>query len=461
MIAGPINLNSAFPPAGEADWRAIAEKAGGIDQPPRSDDGIAVGPIYPRRKDSGSVLRPSAGRPWSVVQRVDANDAKAAAMAITEEISGGADGVMLTLSDSFHPIGGRLSAVDNSVIFAALKAVGAEGKRFMLDAGRKSTPVAALLLSDEVFFGAIPDLIWDPVAAVAFERFGADEVASLISATADLGATLDARGVDGRVVHADGRLWHAAGASEAQELAATLATFVTLLRLLEDHGIAPDRAAARIGVALAADSDQFLTIAKFRAMRLLAARALEETGVEVAVPLHAETAWRMMSRREPRMNVLRTTGAALAAAIGGADSITVLPFDALDGSPSAAARRLARNTQLILAEESQLFRFADPAAGSGAVESLTDSLAGQAWDRFRAIEKAGGMLAEIATGTFRQEVAAMRDARLARVAAGEIEMIGANVFRAPDVAPVATPAAASDDGPLAFRRLTETVEAAP
>ncbi len=218
---------------------------------------------------------------------------------------------------------------------------------------------------------------------------------------------------------------------------------------------------ARASVALTADTDQFLTIAKFRAMRLLLARTFEALGVDATIPIHAETAWRSMSRREPRMNILRATGAAMAAAIGGADSVTVLPFDALDGASNPAARRLARNTQSILAHESHLFRFADAGAGSGAVEALTDALAEAAWERFRRIEAEGGMLAALAAGGFQQDVAAAREARLARVAAGEIELIGVNAFAEDGEATAASkqprPSPEADSA-LVFRRLAEMVE---
>jgi methylmalonyl-CoA mutase len=127
-----------------------------------------------------------------------------------------------------------------------------------------------------------------------------------------------------------------------------------------------------------------------------------------------------------------------------------------------AARRLARNTQLVIAEESQLYRFADPAAGSGAVETLTDALAERAWRRFRHIEAAGGILKALASGSLQGEIAAMREARLARFADGGIEMIGVNAFVAADDAPLPATAAAGESakGALVFERLAESVEAA-
>ena len=223
-------------------------------------------------------------------------------------------------------------------------------------------------------------------------------------------------------------------------------------------GCRPTRAATRIGVALAADTDQFLTIAKFRAMRLLLARALEAADIAAILPVHAETAWRTMSRREPRMNVLRATGAAFAAAVGGADSITVLPFDALDGSPSAEARRLARNTQLVIAEEAQLSRFADPAAGSGAVETLTDALAEEGVGALPGHRGGRRHACGARRRHVQSEIAATRAKRASpRVAEGAIEMVGVNAFVARDDAPLPAGAEppARADGALVFTRLAE------
>jgi methylmalonyl-CoA mutase len=266
---------------------------------------------------------------------------------------------------------------------------------------------------------------------------------------------------------ADGRLWHAAGASEAQELAAVLASFVAHLRSLSAHGISLDRAVALVGLVLTADADQFLTIAKFRAMRLLHARIVEAAGLPPGrCRIHAETAWRMMSRRDRRANILRTTGAAFSAAVGGADSITVLPFDVLDDDPRPHARRLARNTQLVLAREAHVGATADPGAGSGAIEQLTDALAAAAWSKFQAIEAAGGMAASVRAGTLQREIAATRSGRLARVARGDIQLVGANVFpgtvEGPGPAPVRQsprpdhPAESVE--PLVFTRLSESSE---
>ena len=209
-----------------------------------------------------------------------------------------------------------------------------------------------------------------------------------------------AQGFAGPFAVADGRAVHAAGGSEAQELGFVLAIAVAYLRAMEEHGIALDDARRFIYFRLAADQDQFLTIAKFRAIRKLWARIEQACGLDPRPAfVAAETAWRMMTKRDPHGNIVRGTIAALAAAIGGADAVTVLPYTAALGLPDALARRIARNTQTILIEESNLHRVADPAAGSGAIEALTDALCASAWTLFQEIERAGGVAEALEAGS--------------------------------------------------------------
>ena len=198
---------------------------------------------------------------------------------------------------------------------------------------------------------------------------------------------LIAEGFAGPFAVADGRPVHAAGGSEAQELAFVIANALAYLRALEAHGFDLDLARRLIFFRLAADQDEFFTIAKFRALRKLWARVEKACGLTPSPALVcAETAWRMMTKRDPHVNIVRTTIAGLAAAVGGANAVTVLPFSAALGTPDAFAR-IARNTQTILIEESNFHRVADPAAGSGAIEALTDALCQTAWWFFQRIEK--------------------------------------------------------------------------
>ena len=217
----------------------------------------------------------------------------------------------------------------------------------------------------------------------------------------ELAKTFLAKGFDKGLVCADGRVIHAAGGSPAQELAFALASGVAALRALETAGVSLDDARKLIDFRLAADADEFLTLAKFRALRRLWAAIQRACGLEAeAIRVHGETAWRMMTRRDPWVNLLRSTVAVFSAGLGGADSVCVLPFTQALGLPDAFARRIARNTQLAPLEESNLGKVADPAAGSGGIEALTDALVERGYALFQEIEKAGGLARALEGGAF-------------------------------------------------------------
>jgi len=230
-------------------------------------------------------------------------------------------------------------------------------------------------------------------------------------------------------VLADGRPVHDAGGSEAQELAFALSAAVAYLRVLEAGGIPLERASGGIAFRLVADADQFLTIAKFRALRLLWARVEQACGLKPApVFIAAETAWRMLTQRDAYVNMLRATMATFAAGLAGANAITVLPHTLALGLPDAFARRVARNTQLVLLEESNLAKVSDPAAGSGGIENLTQQLCGAAWSLFQEIEKAGGIFSALEQGLIQGKVASVRKAREANIARRKDVLTGASEF---------------------------------
>jgi methylmalonyl-CoA mutase len=243
---------------------------------------------------------------------------------------------------------------------------------------------------------------------------------------------LAADGLRGPFAVADGRVVHNAGGSEAQELAFALANAVTYLRALEAGGVPLASAARMIYFRMAADADQFLTIAKFRAIRKLWARVEQACGLTPAPAyVAAETAWRMMTRRGPYVNMLRTTIAVVGAGLGGADAIAVLPFTAALGLPDRFARRIARNTQLILLEESNLAKVSDPAAGAGGIEDLTQQLCAAAWSLFQEIEGAGGVNPALEAGLIQRKVAATRAEREKNIARRRDALTGTSEF--PDI----------------------------
>jgi methylmalonyl-CoA mutase len=240
---------------------------------------------------------------------------------------------------------------------------------------------------------------------------------------------LMSRGFKGPFAVADGRPVHDAGGSETQELAFALAIGVAYLRALEAGGIDLDVARGALSLRLSADADQFLTMAKFRALRLLWARVEQACGLTPGpVFIAAQTAWRMLTQRDPHVNMVRATVATFSAGLGGANAITVLPHTLALGLPDPFARRVARNTQLVLLEESNLAKVSDPAAGSGGIESLTQQLCEAAWSLFQEIEKAGGAYAALEQGVVQRKVAATRTLREANIAKRKEVLTGATEF---------------------------------
>ncbi|WP_156687004.1 methylmalonyl-CoA mutase small subunit [Mycobacterium sp. Marseille-P9652] len=239
------------------------------------------------------------------------------------------------------------------------------------------------------------------------------------------------RGV--RAITVDGPAFHNLGANESWELAGSIAAAVAYLRTLTAAGISVGAALRHISFRLAADDDQFLTIAKMRAARRLWARVAEVVGDPEggATVLHAETSLPMMTQRDPWVNMLRSTLAAFGAGVGGADTVLVHPFDVAipGGFPGVAAgfsRRIARNTQLLLLEESHVGRVQDPAGGSWYVEDLTERLAQVAWQHFQAIEARGGF-AE--AGDFvAQQIAGIAERRADDIAHRRTAVTGVNEY---------------------------------
>ncbi|MFB9599622.1 methylmalonyl-CoA mutase family protein [Saccharothrix longispora] len=266
---------------------------------------------------------------------------------------------------------------------------------------------------------------------------------------ADLAALTDllgkARGFpELRVVVVDGLPFHEAGGSDAQELGASLAAGVAYLRHLTEAGLTAAEAVRLLEFRYAATADQFLTIAKFRAARRLWARVTEVSGAPAPQLQHAVTSPAMMTRRDPWVNMLRTTVACFGAGLGGADAVTVLPFDAAIGLADDFSRRIARNTQSLLLEESKLAGVIDPAGGSWYVEKLTDDLARAAWDWFRRIEAAGGLpkAFDLVAGEIAETWAKRRENLADRTDA----ITGVSEFPDPTERPVVRPPAPGEPG---------------
>jgi methylmalonyl-CoA mutase len=433
-----LSLAAGFPQATREQWLKLVEgvlKGADFQKKlvSRSHDGIAIQPLYPKAEGAAPVAREQAGR-WRVSQRVDHPDPQKANELALLDLEGGADALSLVThkAPAARGFGVRIDSLDD--LDRTLSGVMLDLIHLRVDAGGHGREMAALVLALAERRGyrladLSLDLGLDPIGAMAAQG----KMSSSWDAVAQrMGDTLDhltAQGFAGRAFLADGRVYHEAGASEAQELAAVLATGIGYVRALEAQGHAPDAARRALSFLLVVDADEFLTVAKLRALRRLWARVEEACGLEPRpVRLHAETAWRMTTRRDPWVNMLRATVAAFSAGIGGADAVTVLPFTAALGLPDAFARRIARNTQLILLDESNLSRVADPAAGAGGFEALTDALCERAWTLLQEIEREGGILESLKSDKLQARISAVRAQREKAVATRKEPITGTSEF---------------------------------
>lgn len=441
-----LPLAAEFPTVTRTQWRALVEsvlKGRPFDAlTSRTYDGLGIEPLYGRAVDTQPLPGRGARTAWQILQRADHPDPAAANAEALHDLANGATGLNLVFAGASGAYGYGLPPTVGAVE-RALDGVDLDGASIDIDL-TPSTNDAALAVARLVVRGRIaPEAVdirfgFDPLGAGALAGEALLPRDALSPILAEVVHDLDAQGFRGPFASADGRIVHNAGGSEAQELAYVLSVAVAYLRALEAGGIALDAARRMIYIRLAADADQFLTTAKFRAIRALWARVEEACGL-TPEPLFVsgETAWRMMTRRDPYVNILRATVATFSAAIGGANAITVLPFTMALGLPDRFARRIARNTQLILAEEAHLAVVDDPAAGSGAIESLTTQLCRAAWALFQEIESAGGAAAALAHGLIQEKVARVRAERERAVAHRRDALTGTSEFPLLSETPVA------------------------
>ena len=384
------------------------------------------------------ALRQKPGA-WKISQRMDHPDAAAAGAMARTDLEGGADALTLTVSDAFSGRGFGVRIETGRDLDAALAGIDLDRIALRLDAGARVLELAAFFASHararRLTSAALDvDFGHDPIGNIARSGVLPGDPARGLRETQ---ALLRGAGFSGHLMLADGRPYHEAGAGEAQELACVIATGAAYLRWLEACGLCLEEARAEIAFLLVADADELLSLAKFRALRLLWARVESACGLAPqSIRLHAETAFRMMTRHDPWVNILRAAMGAFCAGAGGADTVTVLPFTLALGLPDDFARRLARNTQSILIQESNLATVADPAAGAGSFETLTHELCARAWTLFQSYEAMGGMLKSLQAGVPQREIGASAAARRAAIARCTPPVTGTSAFPLLAEAPV-------------------------
>ena len=437
-VTEDLRLAADFAPATYDDWRKLVD--GVLKGAPfeklvgKTPDGLKNEPIYPRARGAAAIAGRPAAAPWQIVQRIDHPDAGEANAQALHDLENGATGLTLSFSGANGAHGFGLEPTAEAVEKVLDGVFVDAGISIELQVGPQSR-MAAIRLAEYVkrrgLDPAACDIRFglDPIGACAVWGSSPYAWAEIVPAVTGAIKGLAAMGFEGPFAAADGRVIHDAGGSEVQELAFVLAAGIAYLRALGGGGVELEDARGMVYARLSADADQFLTLAKFRALRLLWARIEQACGL-TPKPLFvaAETAFRMLTQRDPYVNRLRATIATFSAGLGGANAVTVLPHTLALGLPDPFARRVARNTQLVLLEESNLARVSDPAAGSGGIESLTQALCEAAWALFQEIERAGGVFAALEQNLIQRKVTATRALREQNIARRKEVLTGATEF---------------------------------
>ena len=441
-VSQELNFASAFPAASQETWLKLVDKvlAGGDFEKKlvgRTYDGLAVQPLYTRADwksegdpsgfpggapftRGGNVLGTARG--WDVRQYIGQPDIAKANEQILEELERGATSILL------NPLVASVADLEKVLdgVYLDLAPVSIAG----------GGPAAAALLMAVVEKRGLADSFagnfgLDAFAGLAHSGMLPTDIVSSLARTADIASYVAKTFPKAQTYNVRGANYHLAGASEAQELGCALASAVEYLRVMTAAGLDADAACRQITFTVAADADMFLTIAKIRALRKTWARVAEACGASAnnrAAYISAMTAARMMSQRDPWVNILRTTVACFSAGVAGADAITVLPYDNMLGLPSDLGRRIARNTQIILQEESSLAKVIDPAGGAWLFEQLTDELSQKAWAFFQDIERQGGMQKALPGGFVAEKIAAVQAERAKNIARRKDAITGVSEY---------------------------------
>ncbi len=460
MTDSPLRLTTDFPPVDRQTWREVVDRdLKGVPFEKRLVtrlyENLSVPPLYldedwPAQGDPSGLpgqppgtrgfaaLPPAQG--WTAMQRFAHPDPTVVAKEAAQELLRGVDAILLDVA--VPDTAGAVTDSDGVVVgcladlAAALDGIALDEVPIALSAGRAGYAAACALVALWQERGVPSTLAraafnLDPIATMASGSLGKDEITGQLSTLGQLARFAAEELPNVTSVMVSSAPYNDAGATAVQELAAVLATGIAYLRAMEAAGLEPTQAHSQIVVQLPVGCDQFLEIAKLRALRCLWNMVLEGCGVAPdarRVRLHATTAKRVLTQRDPWVNMLRATVGCFSAAVAGADIISVEPFDAAIGAPDKLGRRLARNTQVVLKEESHLARVADPSGGCWYVEKLTQQLAEAAWKEFQSIEQRGGIVAVLNDGSLRESIEAVRQQRATDIARRKAPITGVSEF---------------------------------
>ncbi|HEX4449438.1 MAG TPA: methylmalonyl-CoA mutase family protein [Kofleriaceae bacterium] len=396
-------------------WRALVDKelAGApFDKlVQRTAEGLAIEPLYVEAPANATRPITTGARAFRICMRARRGEA-------AQHIDGGADALWLDGDD-----------------LEGIELAAKRGVHVIVD--QPPTPVRDV---DRKTFRA-PATCWMSIDPLSHPKLAAILDKYLAAMFAKPASPVSG---DSRPMRVSTLAHHAAGADSADELAFALSTTVAYLRGMTTGPVDLNGAASQLWFQIAVGRDTFGELCKLRALRVLAAKLFAASSITAAIPpIHAVTSSRTQAARDPWVNLLRVTTEVFAAAIGGADLVTPLPFDTELAEPSALGRRVARNTALVLRDESYLGRVIDAAGGSYYIESRTDALAREAWQRFRAIERDGGIAKLVATGALQARLDASWKSRAAAIATRKEPVLGVSEFANLDEKLPSAPAATS------------------
>ncbi|MBK7822458.1 MAG: methylmalonyl-CoA mutase small subunit [Tessaracoccus sp.] len=445
--AADISLAADFETPSQADWerevlkvlnrRRPEGKELGIEQAYKrltstTVDGLSIKPLYTREDGPeelgypgvapftrGTTLRDGEMDAWHVAQLHETPDAAETARNILADLERGCTAVYLRIDPDAVAVGDFRKVLDG--VMFDLAPVLLTSRTQQLDAAKALAAIFETSHHSDLIGG---NLGVDPIGAAALAGTAPD--LSVLAEAVELARPYP--NVTPIVV--DATVYNNAGAGDVHELAYAIAVGVEYVRALIDAGLTPDDAFGQILFRVSAGTDQFLTISRLRALRELWSRVGEVLGVTEAkrgAVQHAVTSERQLSRDDTYVNMLRGTISCFAAAVGGAEIQTVLPFDTVIGLPDELARRIARNTQIALAEESNIGRVNDPAGGAWFVESMTQQLGAKAWEVFQGLD-AEGFVAALADGTVAAQLDEVNAARAKGLATRKIPLTGVSMF---------------------------------
>lgn len=437
--------------ATRARWMALVEKTlkgQSFDDTltVTTPDGLTIQPLY-TAEDGVAVARDlrlrDPDRPWDLRVRATHPDPVHTARDVLTDLENGAASVLLQID----PTGANGVAVGSADdLSQALSGVLIDLATVALDAGYLG-PKAADWLSALAKGAPNAPLAFhlDPLTTFAQTGTSPGPIEAHVFNAATVAARLSETYAKASLFLATGRAAHEAGGSNTEELAMMTASALAYAKALVRSGLSQEEAFGRIVLGVSLDGEYFTGVAKVRAAKAMWARLTEACGVTVAPKIEVRSSRRMLARADAWTNLLRLTSAGFASAVGGADVIVLDAFTDAIGLPTAFARRQARNTQLVLMEESNLGRVADPAGGAWYLDSLTDQLARAAWAGFQAIEAAGGLVKALESGLVTEAVAKTRGLQETAYADKSRKILGVTVFpNADDKTPeVETPDAAA------------------